>query len=95
VAKTIKKSTGEEVTRSQIRYALAHRITPAKRSGRLSDLTDEDVDTIELFVTGSQHERLMTYYHVAELFKYTIPLVTKSKIRYALAKRGYTRRVAR
>ena len=86
-----------ELSYDQVKYAAAsERVTPRKRSGRPRELTEEDIDEIELFVVSSQIGRLMTYFDLSVRFSESWPFsVSEHQIRRALEARGYRRRVAR
>lgn len=80
-------------TERQVGYALSHPLTPKKRGGRPPELTKDQVDDIELFVTLSQAGRLMPWDQLAVTFSHFG--VGKKAIRTAMKNRGYRRYVAR
>jgi hypothetical protein len=83
-----------QITYRQACYAAsAPQVTPKKRAERPPTVSEGDVDEIEIFVVGSQTGRLMSY---AQLFLVFSHLgTTEERVKLALQKRGYHRRVAR
>ncbi|RPA78956.1 hypothetical protein BJ508DRAFT_200594, partial [Ascobolus immersus RN42] len=77
---------------SQVQYTLTGPVTPKKRKGRPGKLSEDRVDELVLFVTGSREGRRMTYLELSMYFSEWD--VSDSAIRRALTKRGFRRRVA-
>ncbi|RPA78957.1 hypothetical protein BJ508DRAFT_308856 [Ascobolus immersus RN42] len=77
---------------SQVQYTLTGPVTPKKRKGRPGKLSEDRVDELVLFVTGSREGRRMTYLELSMYFSEWD--VSDSAIRRALTKRGFRRCVA-
>jgi len=82
-----------KISVAQVKYALSHRLTPQKSTGRPRDLTEDDVDYIELFLIENRWARWLTFEHLAPCLSQQISLITPDQIRVALSGRGYQRRV--
>ena len=84
-----------QVTKRQVQYTIRnHLLSPKKRSGRPSALSEEQLDEFVLFVTSSSATRRMTY---LELSCIAFPNwnISERVIKGALNRRGYERRMAR
>jgi transposase len=68
-------------------------VTPRKRKGRPSYLTEDQVEELEIFVCSSQTGRLMSYLQLSLAFSHWN--VSEHTIRHALEKRGFRRYAAR
>ena len=83
------------ITTRQVEHSLSSkRVTPKKRTGRRSQLTEEQVDQLEVFVYSSKTGRLMSYLNLS-VGPFSNWEVGEYAIRNALRKRGYSRHVAR
>jgi transposase len=76
----------------QVRYAISHRITPQKTSGRPSQLTQEEVDYIIAWVCASKANRRTPLIRIPLLLELNISYYC---VRTALRNAGFSRRVAR
>lgn len=83
----------EPITLRQVQYACTHRLTPKKRPGRPPELTEEEVDELELFVCSSKTGRLMSYLKLSMALPHLN--ASSDQIKAALYKRGFKRYVAR
>jgi Transposase len=81
-----------QLTHNQVRYAISHRLTPQKRSGRPSKLTQEEVDHIISWVCASKAHRRTPWVQISILLKLNVSYYS---VRTALRKAGFVRRVAR
>lgn len=82
-------------TERQVQYAAAtERVTPKKHTGRRSQLSDAQVDQLEVFICSSRTSQLISYLQLAT-GPFTNWKVGEYIIRNALRKRGYIRHVAR
>jgi Transposase len=82
---------GRQITLRAVQYTVNNnKATPQKEGrGRKPTLTTALVDEIEAFVIHSRAGRQATYLQLGELFD-----VSPNAVKYALRKRGYSRRVA-
>jgi transposase len=80
------------LTHRQIRYAISHRVTPKKRSGRPSILTQEEVNEIITWICFSKANRRTPWVKIPIILKLN---VSYYYIRTALRNAGFARRVAR
>ena len=86
----IRKRLG--LTLRQIQYAVRHRLTPKKKSGRPRVLTQEEIDTLIAWICTTKANRRTAWAKIPMILKLN---VTRSVIRTALRNAGYARRVAR
>jgi transposase len=79
-------------TERQVQYAAAaERVTPKKHTGRRPQLSNAQVDQLEVFICSSRTSRLISYLQLAT-GPFTDWKVGEYIIRNALRKRGYTSR---
>ena len=87
---TIMRITG--LTYSQVEYASRHKIvTPRKRSGRPSLLSEKQVSELLAFVCASKHNRRMAYHKIPQALGWDCKVWS---IRHALRKAGFARHPA-
>ncbi|KAJ9292418.1 hypothetical protein DTO271G3_8799 [Paecilomyces variotii] len=83
------------ITQRQVQYTCQLPIehpTPQKPPGRSSSLSEEQMDEIEAFITGSREGRRMPYKKLIRHFNLDI---SEAVLARALKKRGYSRYIAR
>jgi transposase len=80
------------LTLRQVQYAVRHRVTPKKRSGRPGMLTQEEVDHIVIWVCAMKGNRRTPWAKIPMILELN---VSRSAIRTALRNAGFSRRVAR
>jgi Transposase len=80
------------LTVRQVRYAINHRVTPKKSSGKPSTLTQEEVDHIITWVCASKANRRTPLTRIPILLELDTSFCC---IRTALQNAGFSRRVAR
>jgi transposase len=81
-----------DVTLNQIQYALQHRITPQKRSGRPPFLAPEEVAEIIEWICASKVNRRAPWSRIPILLELSVSYYC---VRTALRNAGFSRRVAR
>jgi hypothetical protein len=91
IAAVLSHRHGRTVTQRAVQYTVnTHTATPTKAGrGRKPTLTTAQVDEIEAYVIHSRTGRQAAYFELGERFN-----VSPAAVRYALRKRGYSRRVA-
>jgi transposase len=80
------------LTLRQIQYAISHRITPKKRSGRPSRLSQEEIDELIAWICLSKANRRTPWIKLPVILELNVGYYC---IRTALRKAGFARRVAR
>jgi transposase len=80
------------LTLRQIQYAICHRLTPKKRSGRPPTLTEEEVARIIDWACATKGNRRTPWAKIPIILELD---VSHHAIRTALRNAGYSRRVAR
>ena len=80
------------LTLRQVQYAITHTVTPTKRKGRKSMLTDDEVQNIINWICASRKNRRTSWISIPTLLHLNVSYKT---IRTALRNAGFSRRVAR
>jgi transposase len=81
-----------DLTFRQIQHAISHRVTPKKRKGRPSLLTQEEIDEIIAWICESKANRRTPWAQIPVLMGLNVSFYC---IRTALRRAGFSRRVAR
>ena len=79
-------------TQRQVQYAIQHPLTPKKRKGRPSILTQEEIDEIITWICYSKANRRASWIQIPKLLNLNVSYYC---VRTALRNAGYARRVAR
>ena len=83
------------VTERAVQYTCNTQIaTPKKKSGRPAKLSSTEIDELETYVKSSKAARRMSYKDLTKTLYGDRPEIGVEAVKYALKKRGYSRRVA-
>jgi orotate phosphoribosyltransferase-like protein len=86
----ISQQTG--LTQNQVQWAVQHRVTPKKRSGRHSSLSQDEIDEIIAWVSLSKRNRRVLWMKIPVMMGLN---VSYHVVRTVLQNAGFRRRVAR
>jgi transposase len=78
---------------NQVQYACAHDEIPMRRSGRPSNLTQDQIDTLIDFISASKTNRRLPFAQIPHALGWDD--IGSYCIRHTLRKLGYSRRIAR